>query len=69
MQPKYLNQTELAKRWKISPRTLERRRWSGEGPCFIKIGGRVLYRMEDIEAYEREHTRMSTADIPSKPAT
>jgi len=27
-----LNQTELAARWKISPRTLERWRWAGEGP-------------------------------------
>ena len=66
MATKHLNQTEVALRWNISPRTLERWRWSGEGPCFIKIGGRVLYRLKDIEAYEREQLRVSTADIPSK---
>ncbi|WP_424984631.1 helix-turn-helix domain-containing protein [Microbulbifer sp. S227A] len=49
-----LNQTELAARWKISPRTLERWRWIDEGPHFPKIGGRVIYRLEDIEAFERE---------------
>jgi hypothetical protein len=30
----HLNQVELAARWKISPRTLERWRWTGEGPAF-----------------------------------
>ena len=30
---------ELAKRWDISPRTLERWRWLGEGPPFLKLGG------------------------------
>ena len=48
----HLNQVELAARWKISPRTLERWRWTGDGPAFIKIGGRVVYRLEDVETYE-----------------
>ena len=52
MQTKHLRQTELAQRWNISPRTLERWRWIGEGPAYLKIGGRVVYRLEDIEAYE-----------------
>ncbi|MCX7382580.1 MAG: helix-turn-helix domain-containing protein [Alphaproteobacteria bacterium] len=51
---KHLNQTELARRWRISPRTLERWRWVGQGPVFLKLGGRVVYRLEDIEAYEAE---------------
>ncbi len=48
-----LNQTELAARWKISPRTLERWRWTGDGPRFLKIGGRVIYRIEDVESFKR----------------
>ena len=48
-----LNQTELAARWKISPRTLERWHWIGDGPRVLKIGGRVIYRIEDVEAFER----------------
>ena len=56
----HLNQKELARRWKISHRTLERWRWLGQGPKFLKIGGCVLYRLDDIEAYEAEHLRSST---------
>jgi len=48
----FLNQTTLARRWPISPRTLERWRWSGEGPAYFKIGGRVVYRFDDVKAWE-----------------
>lgn len=57
-----LNQTELASRWTISARTLERWRWTGEGPAFLKIGGRVVYRLEDVLAYEQSRQRHSTAE-------
>jgi len=57
-----MTQLELAERWHISPRTLERWRWTGEGPLFIKIGGRVVYRVSDIEAYEQSMIRSSTSD-------
>lgn len=48
----HLNQVELSRRWRISPRTLERWRWLSQGPQYLKIGGRVVYRLADIEAYE-----------------
>lgn len=48
----HLNQVELARRWRISPRTLERWSWLGQGPRFLKIGGRVVYHLEDVEAFE-----------------
>ena len=61
----FLNQVHLARRWHISPRTLERWRWTGEGPAHLKIGGRVVYRLGDVEAYESgrrfESTVQSTA--------
>ncbi len=60
---KHLRQTNLATRWNLSPRTLERWRWLGEGPPFIKIGGRVVYRQEDIEAYEAGRRKASTAEV------
>ncbi|GIX11795.1 AlpA family transcriptional regulator [Elioraea sp.] len=46
--------TQIAQRWRISPRTLERWRWLGQGPRYLKIGGRVVYRLEDVEAFEDE---------------
>jgi predicted site-specific integrase-resolvase len=60
MQVKHLNQKEVAQRWSVSPRTLERWRWIGQGPRFLKVGRRVVYRIEDIEAYEAEQLRTST---------
>ena len=58
---RHLNAVELSRRWSLSPRTLERWRWMGTGPEFLKIGGRVVYRLEDIEAYETESRRHGTA--------
>ena len=49
---RHLNQVDLARRWRISPRTLERWRWLQQGPSYLKIGGRIAYRLADIEAYE-----------------
>lgn len=57
---KHLNQLELARRWAMSPQTLERWRWTGEGPRFLKLNGRVAYRLEDIEQFQAERLRAST---------
>jgi len=57
----YLTQAALADRWNISPRTLERWRWLGQGPQYLKVGGQVRYRLADVEAYERNQLRASTA--------
>jgi hypothetical protein len=54
---KHLHQVELARRWQISPRTLERWRWLKSGPRYLKIGGRVVYRLEDVEAFEAAQTK------------
>ena len=56
-----MTQSQLGQRWHLSPRTLERWRWEGIGPVHLKIGGRVLYRLEDIEAYECSQMRTETA--------
>lgn len=50
---RHFNQVDLSRRWNISPRTLERWRWLKQGPRYLKIGGRVVYRLEDIEAFEK----------------
>jgi len=34
----------------------------------MKVGGRVVYRLEDVEGYEASQLRNSTAEISSKPA-
>jgi hypothetical protein len=55
-------QSDLAKRWRMSPRTLEQWRWQGRGPRFLKIGGRVLYRLADVEAHESASIHINTID-------
>jgi predicted site-specific integrase-resolvase len=62
---RHLTQGQLADRWQMSPRTLERWRWVGEGPRFLKLGGRVIYRLEDVETYEAQQLRDSTTAAPS----
>src|SRR4051794_6742489 len=53
---RHLNQIELSRRWSLSPRTLERWRSLGRGPRYLKIVGRVVYRLDDIEAFEARQT-------------
>ncbi|MFN3347343.1 helix-turn-helix transcriptional regulator [Pseudorhodoplanes sp.] len=59
MTTKHLNQYELAKRWSISQRTLERWRWKRKGPPYLKIGGRVVYELDAIEAFECARRRIT----------
>jgi hypothetical protein len=62
MSPTYLTQLELAARWRISPRTLERWRWLKTGPNFHKLG-RVTYSLADVEAYERRRRAETHSSI------
>lgn len=61
MSIKHLNQRQLAERWGISEASLERWRSEGIGPVFLKLQGRVLYRLEDIEGYETQCLHKSTS--------
>lgn len=61
MEVKHMNQRQVADRWNVSEATLERWRSEGIGPRFMKIQGRVLYRLQDIEAYEEQCLRESTS--------
>jgi len=59
--PIHLSQSDLARRWNLSPQTLERWRSEGSGPKFLKLHGGVRYRLEDIVAYEQACLRSSTS--------
>ncbi|MEI8296227.1 MAG: helix-turn-helix domain-containing protein [Alphaproteobacteria bacterium] len=65
MQPNLLTPDALAARWNITNGTLSQWRWNGKGPQFLKIGRRVLYRIEDVEAFEKQQRRTSTS-APTK---
>jgi len=55
--PTWLTTAELADRWRMATRTLERWRANTRGPAWHHIGGRVLYVFADILAYEDIHRR------------
>lgn len=48
-----LTPVELAGRWRMSARTLERWRTDRIGPPWLRLNCRVLYRRADVLAYER----------------
>lgn len=58
MQPIYLTTLELAARWAakypfpLNKRTIDNWRYMGKGPAYCKQRGRVLYKLEDVEAFE-----------------
>ena len=52
MEIRHLNQKQLAERWQVSEASLERWRSEKLGPDYLKLHGRVLYRQQDIEAFE-----------------
>lgn len=57
-----MNQRQLAERWTVSVASLERWRTEGIGPVFLKLQGRVVYRLEDIEAFEVENLHKRTSE-------
>ena len=61
MEEKHITQAELARRWRLSPRTLERWRWQGKGPAYLKIGGRIVYRKEDVAEFEIQQRKTSAS--------
>ncbi|MGE6955098.1 helix-turn-helix domain-containing protein [Staphylococcus capitis] len=54
----HLSASDLALRWRVSVGHLANMRSAATGPAYLKLGGRVLYRLADIEDYE-ERSRVS----------
>jgi helix-turn-helix protein len=65
----HLNQVELSRRWRLSTRTLERWRLRGTGPHYLKVGGRIVYRLADIDAFEAERLCNPAAKAAARMAT
>ena len=53
---------EAAKFLNSNPRTLERWRTEGNGPRFVKVGRRVHYRRESLDAWIAKQERSNTAE-------
>ena len=53
---------ETAAKVGVTSATLANWRWAGRGPRYVKVGGRVRYRLVDLARYLDERTRTSTSD-------
>lgn len=64
VQSDFLTVKELSDRYggRISVRTLNNWRTTGNGPPFTKIGGAVLYKRADVERWEHARTVNSTSE-------
>ncbi|WP_198375110.1 helix-turn-helix transcriptional regulator [Neoroseomonas rubea] len=64
----YLDEVALAKRLKLSRRSIQRFRTTGEGPPFVRVGQRrVAYRLADVEAWAEARTfRHRAAEMAGK---
>ena len=63
VEKKFITPQQLSDRWegRISARTLANWRSAGMAPPFVKIGGAIVYRREDVESYENRNTVNSTS--------
>lgn len=60
--PNYLRTKEAATFLSLSPRTLEKHRTYGTGPTYKKLGGRVVYSVEDLQSWAERGAVTSTTD-------
>ncbi len=60
--PRYLRTPEAARFLSLSHRTLEKHRVFGTGPRFRRLGGRIVYSVEDLQAWADLGIRESTSD-------
>lgn len=60
--PRFLRTPEAARFLGLSGRTLEKHRVYGTGPRYRKIGGRVVYALDDLKAWADQGLRSSTSD-------
>jgi predicted DNA-binding transcriptional regulator AlpA len=73
--PRYLRAPDAARFLGISIRTLEKHRTYGTGPTYRKIGGRIVYSVDDLQAWTEIGVRTSTREetatrvFPARPLT
>ena len=60
--PRFLRTPDAARFLGISLRTLEKHRTYGTGPTFRKLGGRVVYSIDELQAWADLGVATSTSD-------
>ena len=60
--PQFMTERETAHLLRVSARTLQRWRLSGDGPPYRAFGGRRLYGRDDVMFWADTQRRRSTSD-------
>ncbi len=64
--PRFLRTPEAARYLGLSGRTLEKHRTYGTGPTYRKIGGRVVYAVDDLKAWGRPRRQGRRPPTPGR---
>jgi predicted DNA-binding transcriptional regulator AlpA len=62
--PEYISTEDAARLTGLSVAWLERSRWAGDGPPYVKLGKAVRYPLDELRLFMRERLRISTTDVP-----
>src|SRR3546814_15442547 len=71
--PRFLKTPDAAVHLGLSARTLEKHRCYGTGPLYRKLGGRIVYAIDELTAWAEIGRRSSTSDqatatiLPARP--
>lgn len=57
-----LSETQLADRWRVHPKTLQRWRCEGRGPKYLKVSKHISYPIKEVKAFEQASLRVSTSE-------
>ena len=60
--PRFMRTPEAAHYLSLSHRTLEKHRTYGTGPKYRRLGGRIVYAIEDLRAWADLGVKRSTSD-------
>ena len=66
MEVVHISQAQLAARWQVAEASLERWRSNGIGSKFLKLPGKVRYRLDDVEAFEEACLKNATRALTNQ---
>ena len=62
-----LTEKQAAQRWPYSVPWFQRKRHEGGGPPYLKVGGRVIYPIEELDNWFEGHGLITSTSMEVKP--
>ena len=63
---KFFTRPEAGDYLRLSPKTLAKWAWAGQGPAYFHAGGRVLYKKTDIDSWLDSQKRGGVQETPQR---